>query len=141
MQHVVKSLSVPAFALTDYNPHGMALMLCYKHGSVRCAARLLGATQRPRSLAAEHRGVPRPLDASTGNGAQVALGIEQYCCPQLQWLGLHAADVTSPTALSGAQVASHTARPGTLLCVIESLEHHCRSYPSASTSAPTPLTS
>lgn len=34
VQHVVKALALPCVVLTDYNPHGMALMLCYKHGSV-----------------------------------------------------------------------------------------------------------
>ena len=34
---LVDSLRVPAFALTDYNPHGLCLMLAYKHGSARLA--------------------------------------------------------------------------------------------------------
>lgn len=34
VKHLVEYLNIPAFALTDYNPHGMSLMLCFKHGSV-----------------------------------------------------------------------------------------------------------
>ena len=34
---LVDSLKVPAFALTDYNPHGLCLMLAYKHGTARLA--------------------------------------------------------------------------------------------------------
>jgi DNA topoisomerase VI subunit A len=56
VRHLVGALNIPVYALTDYNPHGMALMLCYKYGSVTFA-------------------------------------FEQYCCPQLKWLGLHSADV------------------------------------------------
>jgi len=37
VQHVVKALALPCVVLTDYNPHGMALMLCYKHGSATFA--------------------------------------------------------------------------------------------------------
>lgn len=57
VQHVVDALQVPCFALADYNPHGVALMLCYKLGSA-------------------------------------SLGLESYRCPSLQWLGLHASDLT-----------------------------------------------
>jgi meiotic recombination protein SPO11 len=34
---VVNSLRIPAFALTDYNPHGLSVMLSYKFGSARLA--------------------------------------------------------------------------------------------------------
>ncbi|KAL1526095.1 hypothetical protein AB1Y20_014824 [Prymnesium parvum] len=67
VRHVVEQLDLPAYAITDYNPHGMALMLCFKHGSA-------------------------------------ALGLEQHCCPRLQWLGLHAMDVHHPTPLCGKEV-------------------------------------
>ena len=33
VHHVVSTLGVRCFCLTDYNPHGMALMLAYKHGT------------------------------------------------------------------------------------------------------------
>lgn len=33
VQHAVESLRLPCVVVTDYNPHGMALMLCYKYGS------------------------------------------------------------------------------------------------------------
>jgi meiotic recombination protein SPO11 len=33
VQHISNELGVPSFCLTDYNPHGILLMLTYKHGS------------------------------------------------------------------------------------------------------------
>ena len=37
VRRIVDTLGIRAFALTDYNPHGIALMLTYKHGSANHA--------------------------------------------------------------------------------------------------------
>ena len=33
MRHALDELGLPVFVLTDWNPHGLLLMLCYRHGS------------------------------------------------------------------------------------------------------------
>lgn len=67
VRHALDELGLPVFVLTDWNPHGLLLMLCYKHGSMHAG---LNGHQCPslQWLGLTSADTMRPLPASLFSG-------------------------------------------------------------------------
>ena len=69
VQRVAEALDVRCFCLTDYNPHGMALMLAYKHGTDSLALERDACTPSMRWLGLRAADVRRSAAAASSGGA------------------------------------------------------------------------